>query len=59
VSNAKRRHRRRRRHRLSTEWWSMTIGGRLVLFPPSHRALARDRVFLAWAATVRPAESEL
>lgn len=54
MSNAKRRHRRRRRTRLSTEWWHMVIGGRLVLFPPSHRALQRDPVFLAWARSVVP-----
>lgn len=37
----------------------MVIGGRLVLFPPSHRRLERDPIFLAWALTVRPPESEL
>jgi hypothetical protein len=52
VSNAKVRHRRRRRHRLATEWWHLVIGGRVVLFPPSHRALQRDPVFLDWARSV-------
>jgi len=32
----------------------MVIGGKLVLYPPSHRALQRDPVFLAWAKTVVP-----
>lgn len=54
MSNAKRRHRRRRRNRLATEWWHLMIGGRLVLFPPSHRLLQRDPVFLKWAASVVP-----
>lgn len=54
MSNAKVRHRRRRRNRLSTEWWHLVIGGRLVLFPPSHRLLQRDPVFLAWARSVVP-----
>jgi hypothetical protein len=54
MSNAKRRHRRRRRHQHSTEWWHLTIGGRIVLFPPSLRCLQRDAVFRAWAASVKP-----
>jgi hypothetical protein len=43
VSNAKRRHRRRVRHKRSTEWFDMMFGSRLALFRPCMR---RHRVRL-------------
>lgn len=48
MSNAKRRHRRRRRHRLSTEWWHVTVLGRVCLFPANLRRLQRNRPFLRY-----------